>query len=138
MAQVDAPDTRLVPVIAEPAAIDATPQEPDSNTVLMLVDEMPEFPGGMAALFTYVKENLRYPKAAQEMNVVGKVLVNFVVEKDGRVVNARVVRGIGHGCDEEALRVVQEMPRWKPGQQSGKNVRVQFTLPISFKLVERE
>lgn len=135
MAQEDTLDTRIVPYIDhEPAAIDATPLEPDSTRVLMLVEVMPEFPGGMTALSEFVSRELRYPKEARKKGVEGRVVVTFVVEKDGTISNARVLRGIGSGCDEEAVRVVQQMPTWKPGQQGGKPVRVQFNLPIRFKL----
>ncbi len=133
MAQSDTIDTRLVPNTDEPAA---TPLELDSNQVLMLVEEMPEFPGGMAALSAYVSQHLRYPKEARKQDIEGRVLVTFVVEKDGSISDVRVLRGIGGGCDEEALRVVQQMPAWKPGQQGGKPVRVKFTLPMRFKLTD--
>ncbi|MDX9750651.1 MAG: energy transducer TonB [Flavobacteriales bacterium] len=136
MAQVDTPDVRLVPVLGEPAVIDvATPQEPDSTQALIMVEEMPEFPGGMPALSQYVTGELRYPKEAREMNIEGLVLVGFVVERDGSISQANVLRGIGGGCDEEALRVVARMPAWKPGQQGGTPVRVRYTLPLRFKLL---
>lgn len=136
MAQSDTVDTRLVPVIGEPAVIDvATPQEPDSTQALIMVEEMPEFPGGMPALSQYVTGELRYPKEAREMNIEGLVLVGFVVERDGSISQANVLRGIGGGCDEEALRVVARMPAWKPGQQGGTPVRVRYTLPLRFKLL---
>ncbi len=136
LAQVDTPDVRLVPVIGEPAVIDvATPQEPDSTQALIMVEEMPEFPGGMPALSQYVTGELRYPKEARERNIEGLVLVGFVVERDGSISQANVLRGIGGGCDEEALRVVARMPAWKPGQQGGTPVRVRYTLPLRFKLL---
>lgn len=142
MAQEDTPDIRLVPVTDEPVIMGpiidvATPQEPDSNQVLIVVEVMPQFPGGMPALSAYVSEHLKYPEKAKELRVEGLVLLQFVVEKDGSVSNAEVIRGIGYGCDEEALRVLRQMPAWKPGQQGGKPVRVRFSLPISFKLADR-
>lgn len=137
MAQEDVYDTRLVPIIDDPAVIDtAWPQEPDSNAVLIVVEEMPSFPGGMPALSAYVSEHLKYPEKAKELRVEGLVLLQFVVEKDGSVSNAEVTRGIGYGCDEEALRVIRAMPAWKPGQQSGKPVRVRYSLPMRFKLTD--
>lgn len=136
MAQVDTPDVRLVPVLGEPAVIDvATPQEPDSTQALIMVEVMPEFPGGMPALSQYVTGELRYPKEARQRNIEGLVLVGFVVERDGSISQSNVLRGIGGGCDEEALRVVARMPAWKPGQQGGTPVRVRYTLPLRFKLV---
>lgn len=136
MAQEDVPDTRLIPDIGSDVVIEmAAPHEPDSNAVLVVVEEMPSFPGGMPALSQYVTKELRYPKEARQMNIEGLVLVSFVVEKDGNISNASVLRGIGGGCDEEALRVVARMPAWKPGQQGGKPVRVRYTLPMRFKLV---
>lgn len=133
LAQSDTIDTRLVPYIDGPVA---EPLEPDSTRVLMLVEEMPEFPGGMPALSAYVGQHLSYPREAKKKHIEGLVLVQFIVEQDGSTSNARVLRGIGGGCDEEALRVVQQMPAWKPGQQGGKAVRVRFSLPIRFKLVD--
>ncbi len=137
MAQSDTIDTRLVPDIGGQVVIDAaTPQEPDSNQVLMLVEEMPVFPGGMPALSAYVGQHLQYPEEAKELRVEGLVLMQFVVGKDGSISDARVLRGIGYGCDEEALRVINTMPTWKPGQQGGMPVRVRFSLPIRFKLTD--
>ncbi len=139
MAQEGDPDIRLVPMPPdEPAVIDTTPwpEVPDSNQVLIVVEEMPSFPGGMPALSAYVSEHLKYPEKAKELRVEGLVLLQFVVEKDGLVSNAEVIRGIGYGCDEEALRVIRAMPAWKPGQQSGKPVRVRYNLPMRFKLTD--
>ncbi len=136
MAQPDTIDTRLVPYIDEPAMDDARWQVPDSNAVLIVVEEMPAFPGGMPALSAYMSEHLKYPKEALKMRVEGRVFMQFVVEKDGSVSNAEVIRGIGYGCDEEALRVLRAMPAWKPGQQGGMPVRVRYSLPIRFKLTD--
>jgi TonB family protein len=98
----------------------------------IFLDEFPEFPGGSKALTNYLKENITYPKSARQDNIQGKVELTFIIEGDGRVSNVNVVQGIGGGCDEEAMRVVQSMPNWKPGVLNGKTVRVQFTLPINF------
>lgn len=135
MAQEDTIDTGFLPTIDGPA-VDVTPLEPDSTRVLMVVEEMPEFPGGMPALSAYMSEHLKYPKEARELRVEGLVLLQFIVEKDGSIGDIKVIRGIGRGCDEEAVRVVQQLPTWKPGQHSGKPVRVQFSLPIRFKLTD--
>ena len=94
----------------------------------------PEFVGGMDAFRTFLIKNLRYPNAAQSSNVQGKVYLNFTVETDGSLSNITVLRGIGFGCDEEALRVMKLMPKWKPGKQSGRAVRVKFNMPIVFAL----
>lgn len=102
--------------------------------VFLSVEENPEFPGGNAKLLEYVQKNLKYPMMARESDIQGKVYVGFVVEKDGSISNVRVLRGIGGGCDEEAVRVVQSLPKFKPGKQRGNPVRVQYTLPIVFKL----
>lgn len=108
--------------------------EIEEEEVFMVVEEMPEFPGGTAKLYEYLQNNLKYPMGARENDIQGKVFVNFVVEKDGSISNVKVLRGIGGGCDEEAVRVVQSLPKFNPGKQRGNPVRVQYTLPIVFKL----
>jgi len=99
-----------------------------------LVDDMPEFYGGLQSMYKYISSNINYPPNAMQMGRQGKVHISFVVEKDGTISSVVLLRGIGNECDEEALRVVKQMPKWKPGRQRGKLVRVQFHLPISFKL----
>jgi protein TonB len=106
----------------------------DAPDVHVIVEKMPEFPGGIAAMMNYFGKSIRYPLAAREQNIQGRVFLNFVVEKDGSISNVVVLRGIGGGCDEEAVRVVQEMPKWNPGLQNGKAVRVSFNLPVRFGL----
>jgi protein TonB len=112
-------------VIEPPAA----PPEP-----FLLVEEMPQFPGGDEALLKFLSQNLHYPAEAKETNITGTVYIYFVVEPDGSISSLKVKRGIGAGCDEEALRVVRLMPVWSPGKQRGMPVRVQFTLPVKFTL----
>ncbi|HOX78288.1 MAG TPA: energy transducer TonB [Bacteroidales bacterium] len=102
--------------------------------IFMVVESMPEFPGGEPALYKFLAENIKYPQMAKESGIQGRVFVTFVVERDGRVTDVRVLRGIGGGCDEEAIRVVQNMPKWTPGKQRGKAVRVQYNLPVKFTL----
>lgn len=97
---------------------------------------MPAFPGGDAAMATFIGKTIRYPKQARKKGIEGVVQVYFLVEKDGRISNAEVKRGIGGGCDEEALRVVNAMPPWQPGQQGGRTVRTSYHLPLRFKLVD--
>lgn len=102
--------------------------------IFKVVEEMPEFPGGPAKMMEFIQTNIKYPMMARESDIQGRVFVNFVVEPDGSITNVTVMRGIGGGCDEEALRVVQSMPKWKPGKQRGSAVRVNYTVPIIFKL----
>lgn len=102
--------------------------------IFKVVEEMPEFPGGAAKLMEYIQKNIKYPMMARESDIQGRVFVNFVVEPDGSISNVTVMRGIGGGCDEEAVRVVNSMPNWKPGKQRGSAVRCAYTVPIIFKL----
>ena len=106
----------------------------EEDTVYQIVEQMPQYTGGEQAMMKYVAENIKYPQAAKDKNISGRVFVGFVIEKDGSVSNVKVVRGIGGGCDEEAARVIKEMPKWKPGMQKGKPVRVNYMMPIFFKL----
>lgn len=113
---------------------------PDEETIqeieiFYIVEEQPEFPGGDVARMTYFANNIRYPAGAREMGIQGIVYVGFVVEPDGSVSHVEVLRGIGGGCDEEAIRVVKNMPLWKPGKQRNIPVRVRFTLPVKFTLL---
>lgn len=112
--------------IIEPAVPNETPP--------LFVDQMPQFPDGEAALFRFLKENLRYPALARENNIEGTVYLRFVIGKDGSIQKAVVVRGVEGGCTEEALRVIRLMPKWKPGKQNGRETSVLFTLPIKFVL----
>ena len=105
-----------------------------TNEVFTVVEQNPEFPGGEVALAEYLSRNLRYPAEAQQHNTSGKVFVQFVVSTDGFIQSPRIIKGIGNGCDEEAVRIVSQMPKWKPGQQNGRPVNVQFYLPIRFML----
>ena len=125
----DQPAPAYVPVIPE------VEPEPIEEKIFTFVEEYPEFPGGDKALREFILNNLNYPEIARKTGITGTVYVQFVVEKDGSISDVKVVRGIGGGCDEEAVRVVKSMPRWKPGKQRGQPVRVYFTLPIEFKLM---
>ncbi len=109
-------------------------EEVEEEEIFTIVEQMPEFPGGEAELFKYLGKKIKYPTMAQDAGIQGVVFVTFVVEKDGSVVDAKVLRGIGGGCDEEALRVVRNMPKWNPGEQRGKKVKVQYNLPVRFTL----
>jgi protein TonB len=98
------------------------------------IERYPEFPGGQSAFINYLSRNLRYPEAAFERGIQGKVLISFIIEKNGRISNIKILRGIGYGCDEEAIRVLEKSPEWKPGMQNKQKVRVAYTLPINFSL----
>ena len=108
--------------------------DPDEGKVFTIVEEMPSFPGGEDKMLEYISRNIKYPPVARENNITGRVYVSFVVDKDGKIKDAKILRGIGGGCDEEALRVVKSMPDWKAGRQNGRSVQVQFNLPVNFTL----
>ncbi|RDB03716.1 energy transducer TonB [Runella aurantiaca] len=107
-------------------------QQTEKEMAFVLVEEPPQFVGGQDSLNRFIKYHLKYPAAAREAKIKGVVHLRFIIEADGRITNAEITRGLGNGCDEEALRVVNEFPKWKPGRQSGKNLRVQYFLPIRF------
>lgn len=109
-------------------------EEVEEDYIFEIVEENPEFPGGQEAMMTYLRDNIRYPTVARESGIQGSVFVTFVVEKDGSVTNVEILRGIGGGCDREAIRVVRNMPKWKPGRQRNQPVRVQYRMPIRFVL----
>ena len=108
----------------------------NNDSIYQIVDEMPQYPGGEAAMMKFVAENVKYPQEAKDKDIAGRVFVGFVVEKDGSISNVKVLRGIGGGCDEEAVRVISSMPKWKPGIKDGKPVRVSYMMPLTFKLTE--
>ena len=99
---------------------------------------MPEFPGGRDAMIKFLSENIKYPEEARKQGISGRVYVTFVVEADGEITDIKLLRGIGGGCDEEAMRVVSIMPKWEPGYQRGVPVRVQFNLPIKYSLGKKD
>jgi len=98
------------------------------------VETMPSFPGGDAALFKFLNDNIKYPVIAQENGIQGRVICQFVVNRDGSIVDVEVVRSVDPSLDKEAVRVIKAMPRWAPGKQRGKAVRVKYTLPVNFRL----
>lgn len=113
----------------------------DSSEIFVVVEESPQFPGGEEGRVEYLQKNIIYPEKAEKNGIEGTVYVTFVVERDGSTSNVRILRGIGGGCDEVALEAVRNMPDWKPGKQKGRPVRVQFNMPLKFKLddkVEKE
>lgn len=109
-------------------------EKEDPNQVFLVVEESAAPEGGMPAFYQFVQKKLKYPAQARRMGVEGKVFVEFVIEKDGSITDVKFIKGIGAGCDEEAVRVVKSAPKWKPGKQRGKPVRQRMVLPISFKL----
>jgi len=108
--------------------------EEEEEEIFVVVENQPEFPGGQAAMMKFLSENIKYPVIAQENGIQGRVICNFVVERDGSITDVQVVRGVDPSLDKEAVRVIQSMPKWKPGMQRGKPVRVRFTLPVVFRL----
>ena len=120
--------------ISELDDIQVEPEEEVDDTPFMVVEDMPEFPGGTAALLEYLKKNIKYPAVCREAGIQGRVLVSFIVNKDGSIVDAEVVKPINPSLDKEALRVISGMPKWKPGSQRGKPVRVKYTVPVNFRL----
>ena len=121
-------EIKYVPVAVEE-------EEPEEQTIFEVVEQMPEFPnGGMAGLMQYLSKNIKYPTIAQENGTQGRVTVQFVVNRDGSIVDAKVLRGVDPYLDKEAIRVISSMPKWKPGMQRGKAVRVKYTVPVMFRL----
>ena len=112
----------------------STAQTKKNNMVFDVVEVMPQFPGGQIAMMKYIMENMKYPEQAMKEGIQGRVTVSFIVEKDGRVSNVRLLRSVQPLLDKEAIRVVKSMPKWSPGKQKGKPVRVRFNLPVMFKL----
>ncbi len=130
---------RLAEAVRSDIAVAAPPPPPApkpevSNKVFDVVEEMPSFPGGAAALQAFLSSNTKYPVVAQENGVQGRVIVSFVVERDGSITDVRVVRSVDPSLDREASRVVRSMPRWSPGKQNGSAVRVKYTVPVVFRL----
>ena len=106
----------------------------EENKVFDVVEQMPSFPGGMAALMAYLQKSIKYPPVAEENGIQGRVVCTFVVERDGSVTDVRVAKSVDPSLDKEAVRVVSAMPRWIPGKQNGQSVRVKYTLPVTFRL----
>ena len=131
--EVNTEETETEVVIAAP--VEAPVEEEEEEVVFVVVESMPEFPGGQQALFKYLSENVKYPVIAQENGIQGRVICQFVVNKDGSIVDVEVVRSGGDASlDKVAVRVIKTMPKWKPGKQRGKPVRVKYTVPVNFKL----
>ena len=118
----------------EIAAPEPPKQQVEENKVFDVVEQMPSFPGGMGALMSWLNQNIKYPVIAAENGVQGRVIVQFVVEKDGSITDVKVAKSVDPSLDKEAARVVSAMPKWTPGKQNGSAVRVKYTVPVTFKL----
>ncbi len=118
----------------EEIIFDEPEEEEETDEIFQIVENPATFKGGVQAFYAYVQKNLKYPSQAQRMGMEGRVFVEFVVGKDGRITDVKVLRGIGAGCDEEAVRVLKNSPAWNPGKQRGRPVRQRMVLPITFKL----
>ena len=129
----DSDDTQAA-VEVKYTAVQVEEEEVEEQEIFQVVEEMPEFPGGMGECMKFLGKNIKYPTISQENGVQGRVIVQFVVNRDGSIVDPVVVRGVDPYLDKEALRVIQMMPKWKPGKQRGKAVRVKYTVPVMFRL----
>ncbi len=132
--EINTEDDKETEVVIAPP-VEAPVEEEEEEVVFVVVETMPEFPGGQQALFKYLSENVKYPVIAQENGIQGRVICQFVVNKDGAIVDVEVVRSGGDpSLDKEAVRVIKSMPKWNPGKQRGKAVRVKYTVPVNFRL----
>ncbi len=132
--EINTEDNKDVEVVIQPP-VEVVEEEEEEEVVFVVVEDMPEFPGGQDKLPKYLAENIKYPVIAQENGIQGRVICQFVVNKDGSIVDVEVVRSGGdQSLDREAVRVIKSMPKWKPGKQRGKPVRVKYTLPVNFRL----
>ncbi len=123
--------------VTAPLPVDDKQISGEGDAPFIVVEQMPEFPGGEKALLKWLGKNVKYPPLAAENGVSGRVVVAFIVDAEGNISQIKLLGGIGGGCDEEAIRVVSSMPKWKPGKQGGRPVRVYFTLPIKFTLTDK-
>lgn len=131
---IDTEDDKNKQVVIQPPVTSPVIVEEADEVIFMVVESMPEFPGGDAALFKYLGDNIKYPVIAQESGIQGRVICQFVVNRDGSIVDIEVVRSVDKSLDAEAVRVISKMPKWTPGKQRGKTVRVKYTLPVNFRL----
>jgi protein TonB len=132
---VEGDPNALDPGIVEPDKGKGAVEEPKKESeVFTYVEQEPTFPGGEDAMMAFLGKNIKYPAQAKEAGIEGQVVVQFIVNEDGDISDVKVVRSVAGGCDAEAMRVVRSMPKWKPGKQNGRAVRVLYNLPIRFKL----
>ncbi len=120
--------------VIDEAIFEEPEEEEVADEIFTIVEKQPSFPGGDRAFYKYISKKMKYPSQARRMGIEGKVFVQFVVDKAGNITNVKVIRGVGAGCDEEAARVIRSSPKWTPGKQRGKAVKVRMVLPITFKL----
>lgn len=120
--------------VVEDIVFDEPVEEEVAEEIFTIVEDQPQPKGGMAAFYEYIGKKLKYPAQARRMGIEGKVFVEFVVDKDGTITDVKAIKGIGAGCDEEAIRVIQASPKWNAGKQRGRPVKVRMILPITFKL----
>jgi len=120
--------------VIEDIVFEEAPEEEVADEIFDIVEDQPGPPGGMAAFYKYVGKEMKYPNQARRMGIEGRVFVQFVVDKSGNLTEVRAIKGIGAGCDEEAVRVLKNAPKWSPGKQRGRPVKVRMILPITFKL----
>ena len=118
----------------EEIILEEAPEEEDVDQIFNIVEQQAEFKGGMKKFYEYVFKKMKYPPQARRMGIEGKVYVQFVVERDGSITDVQAIRGIGAGCDEEAMKCIKESPKWNPGKQRGRAVRVRMVIPITFML----
>ncbi len=130
----DTDEIAAEPPTEAPPAVTKVLEIEEDNTPFTTVEVQPSFMGGNSEMYKFLGKNLKYPTAAQRANIQGKVFLSFIVEKDGSITDIETMKGIGFGCDEEAMRVVKLMPKWIAGKQNGRNVRVKFTIPVFFRL----
>jgi protein TonB len=130
----DTDEIAAEPPTEAPTAVTKVLEIEEDNTAFITVEVQPSFIGGNSEMYKFLGKNLKYPTAAQRANIQGKVFLSFIVEKDGSITDIETMKGIGFGCDEEAMRVVKLMPKWIAGKQNGRNVRVKFTIPVFFRL----
>ena len=131
---IQASDDTQAAVEVKYQPVEVEEEDVEEQQIFQVVEEMPEFPGGMGECMKFLSKNIKYPTISQENGVQGRVIVQFVVNQDGSIVDPTVVRGVDPYLDKEALRVIKMMPKWKPGKQRGKAVRVKFTVPVMFRL----
>jgi protein TonB len=131
---IQASDDTQAAVEVKYTPVEVEEEEVEEQQIFQVVEEMPEFPGGMGECMKFLGKNIKYPTISQENGVRGRVIVQFVVNRDGSIVDPVVVRGVDPYLDKEALRVISTMPKWKPGKQRGKAVRVKYTVPVMFRL----
>ena len=131
---IQASDDTQAAVEVKYTPVEVEEEEVEEQQIFQVVEEMPEFPGGMGECMKFLAKNIKYPTVAQENGVQGRVIVQFVVNRDGSIVDPVVMRGVDPYLDKEALRVISMMPKWKPGKQRGKEVRVKYTVPVMFRL----